>query len=73
MLRFKNEWHYRSGNLQKCIFLIYLSPNDNENLAGLVKFDFIILWRNMITKSGYKPLNPEKLLWNKNRKQQTDK
>ncbi len=51
MLCFKNEWHYRSGNLQKYIFLVYLSPNDNENLAGLVNFDFRILWRNMKTKN----------------------
>ncbi len=32
-------------------FLVYLSPNDNENLAGLVNFDIRILWRNMKTKN----------------------
>ncbi len=51
MLCFKNEGHYRFGNLQKYIFLVYLSPNDNDNLAGLVNFDFRILWRNMKTKN----------------------
>ncbi len=42
---------YRSGNLQKDIFLVYLTSNDNENLVGLVNFDFRILWRNMKTKN----------------------
>jgi len=44
MLCFKNEWHYWSENLQKDIFLVYLTSNDNENLVGLVNFDFRILW-----------------------------
>ena len=42
MFRFKNECHYRTGNLQKYIISVYLTPNDNENLAGLVNFDFNI-------------------------------
>jgi len=33
---------YRAGNLQKDIFFVHLAISDNENLAGLVDFDFRI-------------------------------
>ena len=51
MLRFKNEGHYRADNLHQDIILVYLTPSDNENLAGLVNFDFRILRRKDITKN----------------------
>lgn len=53
MLCFRNEGHYRAGNLQKkkIIFLVYLTPSDNKNLVSLVNFDFRILWCNMKSKN----------------------
>ncbi len=63
MLCLEHEWHYRSGNLQKDMFLVCLTSNDNEDLVGLVNFDFRILWRNMKTKNSKEGLQEfEKML-----------
>ena len=51
MLCFKNEGRNQAGNLQKDIFLVHLTSSDIESLAGLLNFDFRILWRNMKTKN----------------------
>ena len=51
MLCFQNEGHNQAGNLRKDIFLVYLTPSDIKSLAGLLNFDFRILWRNMKTKN----------------------
>ena len=41
--RRKKRMPLSSWKLQKDIFLVYLTPNDNENLAGQVNFNFIII------------------------------
>ena len=51
MLYFKHKGCYGAGNLWKDILLAVPWPDDNKNSAGLVSFDFTILWHHVQTSN----------------------